>query len=416
MSADAAATSAAQRIGRWLLRHEGRLFGALLAVLAADSWRGWWTQLDDARDYLAAGIWGTPVLSLAVMGLSAVYMSVIALILWTARPPVAQYPTLAPNLLAVAGGFGIYAFGLLSPADEPPLGIVAPLALLLAGVFLVLWSLWHLKRSFSVVPQARSLVRRGPYRFVRHPMYLGNCLTLAGLGLLNGTAPGLSLAALLCVLQIVRARYEERLLCSVFAEYSSAMNELPAFLPFRGSRRGRDLGLLLAAACAGLVTAAVHDSVQAQGSAQGATSARYAATCQAWHRKALAGQWFTQKEASAYARTESQQDAMDAVPACHAFFALQESCQQLVFGVINEYEGPSAPPTPAYLQASNALLDAVENKPGCKSVAGVEEVCRLLRERVRRGKTLSPKLGQVMRECADKSLLTRTAGLIRGAM
>jgi len=48
------------------------------------------------------------------------------------------------------------------------------------GLCLVLWSMWSLGSSFSIAPAARKLVVQGPYRFIRHPMYAGEILSLCG--------------------------------------------------------------------------------------------------------------------------------------------------------------------------------------------------------------------------------------------
>ncbi len=52
--------------------------------------------------------------------------------------------------------------------------------LAIPGLCLALWSMWSLGSSFSIAPAARKLVLRGPYRFIRHPMYAGEILSLSG--------------------------------------------------------------------------------------------------------------------------------------------------------------------------------------------------------------------------------------------
>ncbi len=52
--------------------------------------------------------------------------------------------------------------------------------LAIPGLCLALWSMWSLGSSFSIAPAARKLVVQGPYRFIRHPMYAGEILSLSG--------------------------------------------------------------------------------------------------------------------------------------------------------------------------------------------------------------------------------------------
>jgi protein-S-isoprenylcysteine O-methyltransferase Ste14 len=77
------------------------------------------------------------------------------------------------------------------------------------------WSLWavrHLSTCLSVVPQARRLVDTGPYRLVRHPLYLGELVAVAGFAVRGGHwLHGVLFLALLA-LQIYRASREEALL------------------------------------------------------------------------------------------------------------------------------------------------------------------------------------------------------------
>jgi protein-S-isoprenylcysteine O-methyltransferase Ste14 len=77
--------------------------------------------------------------------------------------------------------------------------------------------------SFTVQPRPRAegaLVTSGPFRIVRHPIYLGALLCLAG-GSLFRSWTGLALTGVLAVLWAGKARVEERYLSARFPEYEA---------------------------------------------------------------------------------------------------------------------------------------------------------------------------------------------------
>jgi protein-S-isoprenylcysteine O-methyltransferase Ste14 len=84
----------------------------------------------------------------------------------------------------------------------------------LPGLLLALWSLIALGFCFSIAPEDRGVVTRAPYSFIRHPMYLGESLSL--LGLCIGTENLWNWFALLlfvCLL-VVRIYAEERVIAN----------------------------------------------------------------------------------------------------------------------------------------------------------------------------------------------------------
>ncbi len=216
---------------RFLLRHENKIFGAILLPIAVRCWMQLADSTKDQFIYNYHGIYSIPLLSLAVGLFSSIYTSVIAFILITKESPQARYHTFWPNVLAVLGGCGIYIFGILQPAETRPLGVTLPLLLIALGSALVVTSLFYLRRSFSVTPQAFSLRRSGPYAIVRHPIYAGNIISLSGLALLFGTCQALLLSIVISLLQLCRAYFEERLLLSEFPEYEAYMSKVGSFLP-----------------------------------------------------------------------------------------------------------------------------------------------------------------------------------------
>lgn len=87
------------------------------------------------------------------------------------------------------------------------------MALLCVGATVATGGLLSLGRSFAVLPGVRTLRTSGLYRWVRHPIYLGETLILAG----AATRLGLwGLAGVLGVLPLLgwRILLEERLLAT----------------------------------------------------------------------------------------------------------------------------------------------------------------------------------------------------------
>jgi protein-S-isoprenylcysteine O-methyltransferase Ste14 len=126
--------------------------------------------------------------------------------------------------------------------SETPMAL--PLALpgcllALAGSALVFRSRTELGPAWSLVPAAdprAGLVATGPYRFVRHPIYLGLTLLAAGVALAFGNLP--ALITVLCGIVPTfawRARAEESLLRRTFGQRYEAYRQrtkmiIPHFL------------------------------------------------------------------------------------------------------------------------------------------------------------------------------------------
>ena len=128
-------------------------------------------------------------------------------------------------VLANLAAFGLFLAFLAAFADNAD-GLVALLLascgclLAIAGAALVLRSRIELGSAWSFVPMAdrgTGLVTTGPYRFVRHPIYLGLSMMVMGEALAFGSWPAVIVVFCAIVPTFVwRASAEERLLAHTF--------------------------------------------------------------------------------------------------------------------------------------------------------------------------------------------------------
>ena len=82
-----------------------------------------------------------------------------------------------------------------------------------------------------MLAQARGLVDRGPYRWVRHPLYAGEIVAALGLAVAAHSLAAVAVWAGSCALQAYRAVREEQLLLAALPGYRAYRSRTPAFLP-----------------------------------------------------------------------------------------------------------------------------------------------------------------------------------------
>ena len=113
-----------------------------------------------------------------------------------------------------------------------------PVPVFVAIYLWLAWSILSLRTNFSVLPEARALAKRGPYKIVRHPMYLGySALWIAWAAeARDGIGPWLW-AALGILLFAYRAFVEEKKMRTFVHGYAEYCQKTRGFIPLPRLRR-----------------------------------------------------------------------------------------------------------------------------------------------------------------------------------
>jgi protein-S-isoprenylcysteine O-methyltransferase Ste14 len=168
--------------------------------------------------------------------LSSVCLFLFYLTLWwlmLIRPtPTARTDGVLPSLVAFAGGYLPWAIPLLAPGGASASQSLLSALLVVTGTTLMVVAIFHLGRSFSIVPQARSLVQTGPYAIVRNPLYLAEEIAILGALLQFYSTVTLLLLLAHFVLQVRRIFYEESLLRHAFADYENYAKTTFRLVPY----------------------------------------------------------------------------------------------------------------------------------------------------------------------------------------
>ncbi|HVT99101.1 MAG TPA: isoprenylcysteine carboxylmethyltransferase family protein [Acidobacteriaceae bacterium] len=165
-----------------------------------------------------------------IAALSVALLFVVCVLL--RPPPIARAGGLMPRIAAVVGTYMAVGLILLSPVTKASVGIVClSLFLVLCGTSFALWAVFYLGRSVSLMAEARKLVTGGPYRFVRHPLYLGEQISIAGVLLPYLSPIAAFVFAVQIAFQFYRMRCEEEILAATFPEYADYAKRTWRVLP-----------------------------------------------------------------------------------------------------------------------------------------------------------------------------------------
>jgi protein-S-isoprenylcysteine O-methyltransferase Ste14 len=110
------------------------------------------------------------------------------------------------------------------------------LIMVLSGVCFSIWARLQLGGNWSAtvtVKEGHTLIRRGPYAIVRHPIYTGLLVALLGVALIIGELRGLLGVGILFLAYWLKTRVEERFMLDQFGgEYRRYQQQVKGLIPY----------------------------------------------------------------------------------------------------------------------------------------------------------------------------------------
>lgn len=138
----------------------------------------------------------------------------------------------------VALQFGLLILQAAVAAPRILQGILPVGALLVAGTALALavWTLLHNRLgNFNIHPTPKVsgvLVTKGPYRWIRHPMYTSLLLGAGALASMSSPVTGWLAWSALAVVLLLKSTFEERWLCEHYPDYAAYRLVSKRFVPW----------------------------------------------------------------------------------------------------------------------------------------------------------------------------------------
>lgn len=158
---------------------------------------------------------------------------VVVLFIIRRRRIEGQRATWAPGVVALVGTFLLNVVAYLPVEDTASTeSLLASSLVVTLGTLFTIWSLATLGRCFGLFPEVRGLVTHGPYRLVRHPVYLGELISAVGLLLAKPHPLIVTIFVVFVGLQYWRTVYEERALSAAYPnDYPAYSRRVPRLLP-----------------------------------------------------------------------------------------------------------------------------------------------------------------------------------------
>lgn len=139
---------------------------------------------------------------------------------------------LEPRISALAGTFLFYGFTMFPRHELASSFEIISTVLILIGSVGAVMTLSQLGRSFSIMAETRQLVTSGPYRFVRHPLYLTEEIAVVGVFIQFASVWTAILLVMQIAFQLRRMQNEETVLVASFPKYDAYRRSTVRLIPW----------------------------------------------------------------------------------------------------------------------------------------------------------------------------------------
>ena len=209
----------------------------LVGVIPLLAWYGWSLLMqapvffDMLAQLQASQLEGFLVLRAIAQAASILFTSFLVLLVLFRDKTLFQGRHTRSYVAAIIGTCAASSFLLLPSANISPLLYAIATLFVIVGFGLSIYALIYFGRSFAILPSARALVTDGPYRFVRHPLYLFEDIAIMGIMLQFVQPWALLISIAHFAAQLARMRYEEQALAQAFPEYAAYATRTARLIP-----------------------------------------------------------------------------------------------------------------------------------------------------------------------------------------
>jgi protein-S-isoprenylcysteine O-methyltransferase Ste14 len=203
------------------------VFGFLVAIQAELAFAG-------VQHAFSGGMDRTQAMYLLNRILTVAFFAFLVVIYGVRSKAIARDHNPVAIAAALIGSFVLYGLFLIpGQGRSTDVWVLAGSDMFLAcGMIWALYSLTYLGDRFSIVPEARGLVTSGPYRLIRHPIYLGEITAGFGLVLPTLFTAHALVFIIFVVAQLVRTYFEERMLTATYPQYEAYARRTRRLIPF----------------------------------------------------------------------------------------------------------------------------------------------------------------------------------------